>query len=339
MTLLFALVTRDYVIHVSDRQLTDARTGRPIPTKASKTVIVPSLKLMVSYTGLATLGPPLAARSEQMPTVEWLLRALWRGRGVEFPRSLAMDADGAFDKLLLHPALRRHAFLISGWGLEWPQDPAKVGIDVRALVPPGSPYWGFVSNFHDLRDYSYVLSSAQRRFQYGLRPLLNTEKFQIIEAGVPLTNREHTELDNNVRAALRSSRGGVRAAAVAMIEAVQRVAGRTRTVGGGVFVVSVPRNARPPDEDTVGLISAGLKWGLPEPDYITFVHVPDQPSQAVDSPVVLFPQGLALFSTDETIEGRVPDLAGTEPFPTWIKTRLRMLDVAALVQHENSGSH
>ncbi len=49
MTLVLSLLTDDFIIHASDRRLTDGRTGRQVTTKAAKTVICPPLRAMVSF--------------------------------------------------------------------------------------------------------------------------------------------------------------------------------------------------------------------------------------------------------------------------------------------------
>jgi hypothetical protein len=108
VTLILSLITPSFAIHVSDRQLTDGVTGRPLRTRAAKTVIVPAAQFMVSYTGIAQIGSALT-------TEEWLARTLWETRDSDDAfGTLADAATEAFATIVAPVRTRRHAFLVSG---------------------------------------------------------------------------------------------------------------------------------------------------------------------------------------------------------------------------------
>ena len=301
LTLILSLITNNFACHVSDRRLTDGSTGRQLDSKASKTVIAPQLHLMVSYTGLAQLAP-------QMTTDEWLLRTIWGIRGShDFFGSLAEAAGDAFKRISLTPRLKRHVFVVSGWlgNGAW-----KSATALPENFTPSS-YCTLVSNFHDF-EIGVELTEGSAEFSHRTRLLLPGDKFQIFAAGARLTSAESTELESSVSAALRSAAGGERAAAVAMLRTVQRVSDRDPTVGGGAFVVALPRDYAVPTQDAsnkLGLTVLGVRWGLPEAGSATFVHISDRPTEVVESPGIIA-DPFAGSATLTVKKGKVPNLAG-----------------------------
>jgi hypothetical protein len=311
MTLILSLITPEFACHVSDRRLTDGLTGKPMVSRASKTVIVPAAQFMVSYTGLA--------RIRQMTMDEWLLRTLWSVRESEdFFGSLAAAASEAFKSIAVPRSLKRHGFLISGWigNGEFATD---------APLPEGftlSGYATYVTNTLDL-ERGVELIEASDTFVHRTRPLLPAEPFSIFAAGVPLTEGESDELERSVAAALRSPGGGVRAAAVAMIRTVDRVSTRASSVGGGTFVCAVPRHYRPLEE-AAGFNVMGVKWGLPEAGAATFLHAPDRPTQEVESPGIIA-DPFAGHGTLVVKKGTVPSIAGVDEVPEEAEMRMRLI--------------
>jgi len=295
MTLVLSLITDDFIIHASDRRLTDGRTGRQVTTKAAKTVICPPSMVMVSFTGLAKIAPP-------METGEWLMRTLWANKHKELFGSLARAADKAFAAISIPPALRRHAFLVSGWLHHGMMDPP---------LPPGfkvGPYTTLVSNFDDPAWSSGRPSDSDLSFRHSTRALLLNQSFVIDSVGAQLTDTERTTLDRHVSAALRSKTGGrERAAALLMAQTIRSVSERDPTVGGGVFIAALPRHieVRAPQPKTMEIL--GVRWGLPEPETATFVHIPDVPTTVVETPYILGDPfaGIGILKVDG---GPVPDL-------------------------------
>lgn len=314
MTLILSLVTPDFVCHVSDRQLTDLRTGNQLVSRASKTVIVPAAQFMVSYTGLAQITPTLS-------TDEWLMRTIWEARDSDDAfGSLADAASAAFAKIRLPARFKRHAFVISGWI-------GSGSYETDAALPPNfvaNGYCTCVTNTLDL-DARVELLDASDTFVHRTRPLFPHERFHIFAAGESLTRDESDDLDSNVAAALRSKGGRERAAAVAMLRTVEKVSARTPSVGGGAFICAIPRQfVAPAPAPPRSLSILGVQWGLPREDSPTFVHVPDAPTQTVESPAIIADPfaGRAELTIHS---GSVPDLAGAGEMPEAGEMKMRLI--------------
>jgi hypothetical protein len=317
MTLILSLITQQFVIHVSDRRLTDARTGDPFPSAASKTVVAPVPQFVASYTGIAVL--------EGKATDTWLASTLWDARETDDTGAYLSDAaTKAIARVRLPARLKRHTFVLSGWvgtGEFEPLEPTPLLEGVTADV-----YTMLVTNCFEasgpLGDL-VELPEAQPKFISIGRALFPNEKYLLLSAGVPLTVTEARELDANVAAALRSSSGRERAAAVAMAATTSRVAARTDLVGGGVFICSIPRGYAP-QADAPGFNVLGVHWGLPEQDRATFVHAPDSPSTVVESPTIL-QDPWAARATLTVHKGYIPDLAGAGEVPEEAEIKLELL--------------
>src|SRR5437870_4840144 len=179
MTLVLSLITDDFIIHASDRRLTDGRTGQQVTTKAAKTVICPQAMYMVSFTGLAECAPPMA-------TGEWLMRTLWKNKDVDLFGSLSRAAGETIGAVRIPMALKRHAFLVSGWlhRARWA---------TNAPLPPGfqpGPFSSVVSNVHDPSDPGRLLPEPQAAFTHSTRLLMPGEKFLFASIGAQLKRDE-----------------------------------------------------------------------------------------------------------------------------------------------------
>jgi hypothetical protein len=151
MTQILSLITPDFVIQVSDRRLTDLKKGEPMTWKANKTVVVPSVQMMFSYTGLAALTPTTT-------TDEWLMRRSFELRDSEnYFEAIGNAATEIFKTIALPSGQKRHAFVGVGW---LPQDfetipPQPVGFK------PGA-FCVLISNFLD--DQRRELAEAREEF-------------------------------------------------------------------------------------------------------------------------------------------------------------------------------
>jgi hypothetical protein len=108
-----------------------------------------------------------------------------------------------------------------------------------------------------------------------------------------------------------------------MLRTVERVAQRTKAVGGGTFICALPRD--PPDpEESGGLAVMGVRWGLPEHGSATFIHVPDRPTRIVESPGVIADR---FAGRAEMIvrKGQIPDLAGAHEPPEEGELRIHLV--------------
>jgi len=315
MTLVLSLLTREFVCHVSDRRLTDLATGLPLLSRASKTVVVPQPQFMVSYTGIARLTP-------RMTMDEWLMRTLWEIREADdYFGALAVAATEAFAKLRIPRKHKRHGFLISGWigqGRFETDESVQLGFSPDA-------YCTYVTNTLDL-ERGIEVDEAADAFVHRTRPLFPHERFSIFAAGAALTQGETADLERDLASALRSAGSRERAAALLMVRFVERVAARDSTVGGGTFVCAIPRAQFPVPgvPGTSGLSVLGMRWGLPDVVHPTFLHLPDGPTDRVESPAIIA-DPFAGRATVIVRNGNLPTAAGAGEVPEEGEVQLRLI--------------
>lgn len=114
MTLILSCITRDAIVQVSDRCLTDLRTGAPIEQEANKAVFL-SNRVAVAFTGLA--------RIESKPADVWLRDILEPHESVGHGIQLIVDeATRAFAEMPLPLSVKRQAFVAAGWARFNPED-------------------------------------------------------------------------------------------------------------------------------------------------------------------------------------------------------------------------
>lgn len=324
MTLIISLITNDFVCQVSDRRLTDLNTRQQINSKASKTVVVPPARLMVSYTGLAHVAPT-------MTTDEWLMRTLFEVReSDDYFGAIAVAASDAFRRIRLPATCKRHGFVLVGW----------LPDDLGA-----GPFCCFISNFLDF-DAGRELTETRDEFNHLARPLLPGERFLIFTAGASLTAPESSSLEADVASALRSSAGKERAASVCLLRMIQTVSERDDTVGGGAFVSAISREyvaGSAPEPDSPGLHVMGMRWGLPERGVATFAHVPDEPTEVIESPAIVgdpFAGKMRL----RIVRGEVPSPAGVGEVPEEGSAEFRLIalrgsdEIAAAVARDDQAT-
>jgi hypothetical protein len=155
----------------------------------------PPAMFMVSFTGLAQIAPP-------MDTGEWLMRTLWAHKNEELFESLARVAGKAIAAIAIPRALKRHAFLVSGWLQhgEWAVDgPLPCGFK------PGA-YATLLSNFHASSAPGGQPCEPELDFRHSMRVLLPDQKFAIDSVGAQLAETERDSLDRHVTARLESER-------------------------------------------------------------------------------------------------------------------------------------
>jgi len=91
---------------------------------------------------------------------------------------------------------------------------------------------------------------------------------------------------------------------------------RDSTVGGGAFISSIPRGYIPGGSSEIqGLSFMGMHWGLPETGRATFVHVPDEPSETVESPAIVGDPFAGKMILRIVSGGELPSLAGPGAVP------------------------
>ena len=83
-----------------------------------------------------------------------------------------------------------------------------------------------------------------------------------------------------------------------------------------------------------GLFFMGMHWGLPETGRATFVHVPDEPSETVESPTIVGDPFAGKMILRIVSGGELPSLAGPGAVPEegTVETRLIALRSSAEIK-------
>jgi hypothetical protein len=222
MTLILGAITRDSVVLVSDRRLTDGRTGRIVTDKENKTVCIHGC-LLAGYTGLAKL--------DRQPTHLWIANRFAGRDTVEAFRILRDDAAKAVRKYD-----RRHqwlAVLFVGWAnrSEAKQD----------LIPCAF----LVSNYMTL----HGLRLAEPRSEFFADKItLGNRRSMVFSAGCNIEAQSLVELNRTIGRYAEASPGNPTGIANALAGAVSSVADKNSIVGKYLMIASLPRVAVPADQ-------------------------------------------------------------------------------------------
>lgn len=107
MTLVLSCIAPEYAVQVSDRCLTDLRTGIAVEQEANKAVVL-SNRVAFAYTGLA--------RIEGKPTDIWLRDALVPHQSIGGAVQVIVDEATRAFRGIAGPQCRKHqAFVGAGW--------------------------------------------------------------------------------------------------------------------------------------------------------------------------------------------------------------------------------
>lgn len=229
MTLILSALTQDYVVQVSDRQL--SRGGKPINLPANKSVVFCG-HLALGYTGQAFI--------DNLSTEQWLVEVL---ANAQSPRqaleAIASRATEAFRRIG-SLRRRRHAF---------------VGVGFGSISDELHPLLCVVSNYTDTQDRRST--GVRDAFTYDCTRLDPTNSFYLFPAGQSLRESEVTALITNARSVVR--RAGAPALADLLVRQVREVAGRNQTVGKDVMVTIFPKSAVPFNRIAMSLAGQNLE--------------------------------------------------------------------------------
>jgi hypothetical protein len=104
--MILAAMTDNHVFVVSDRQTTNALTGKVLRSNENKAVIL-NHEYVLTYTGFSNL--------EGLPTDAWVANVL-AGQPVEaWLKTLLNRVGPAVRSVRVKPQLQRHAFLLTGY--------------------------------------------------------------------------------------------------------------------------------------------------------------------------------------------------------------------------------
>ncbi len=216
MTLVLTAACRDQVFLVADRRLTQYPSGRPLDDNRNKVTVFDN-RLAFGYSGLADIAG--------QHTDLWLAEQL---AGIDGPllETLADRATNAWNSLLrgLPASVRRHAFVMVGWGRNEARQPVAVVATIsNALGDNGS--W---------------LAEAAPTFsvkRYHLKPRHRWGLFRPVGANVGAP--ELADLHRRLRPRLKRVTRRV-PAILALGETIRHVSTRDPSVGSSLVGVVLP---------------------------------------------------------------------------------------------------
>lgn len=219
MTLVLGCITESDAVMVSDRRLTDSRTGRPVEENRNKALILCG-HFTLGYTGLADI--------EGMPTDQWLAEILVEPSGSTPFQLIAEKATEAFGRIKLDRRARMHSFLALGWAA-FRRSPSE--------LQPGVIV---VSNY--LGDDGQWLPEARNEFVARRWEIPPGRRHLLSWVGQALTTAEAGKVNRYLDRIIRSARG---TADIARLLAWQLriVAARNRSVGSALLLSSIPKRA------------------------------------------------------------------------------------------------
>ncbi|MEV4516178.1 hypothetical protein AB0K00_45360 [Dactylosporangium sp. NPDC049525] len=235
MTLILSLLTRQFVIQVSDRRLTKP-DGTIHDDEVNKTAFY-SRNASVAFTGLAFLG--------RDPTADWMLESLAQGSTlIQALRLLQTEATKKFRNLQRPQRvtpdawrrIRRATFVTAGFaGLHNPQ---LAGL--RGTIDELHPFMSVISNA-EWPDGSWE-PEAGLEFKHYFGWLPDGVHFQVRESGLGLSKGERRRLDRELSRCLPRV-GSPEPAARILARAVREAADRHSGIGKSVVSMLITRNS------------------------------------------------------------------------------------------------
>jgi hypothetical protein len=244
VTLLIAVMARDFVMLASDRRLTYP-DGRVVEDDRTKTVFAQGYGSAFAYTGLAelpvtdgireaALGARLDPRPSRLPLNEWLCAAFAvHQRDAAAPVNVQMR--GVADELL--PAVRKLLYVL-------PDRRLRIVTVIGRLRHGGRRALADSLEGHERRagrDHWRPVGGVSRPFQMGAKTLPSDSRLLIaVSKRLPVNMVEDLR-----RAAMQAARRRSPAwMSRVLVDFIRRVStsGIDRTVGEGVLVTCIPRD-------------------------------------------------------------------------------------------------
>lgn len=272
MTLILSCVTEEFAVQVSDRCLSDLRTGKAIEQEANKAVFL-SNRVAFAFTGLAEI--------EGKPADVWLRDVLASHESISDGVQLIVDeSTRAFAGMPGSAAAKRQAFVGIGWA-RFPDrgdDLLPFGVTItNALTQDG---W---------------LSEAQPEFVGDVRILVGDAPFLWTDVGGLPPDRK-AKLNRAIR---KQVDRGLSAATLAelFIRETRAMADINPRIGRGLMVSSIPKSVTE-THDLTALSS------LPTDAELTFAHLRhDDSVETREGPHVVRPGGRIFSNFQHTQDG------------------------------------
>jgi hypothetical protein len=298
MTLILSLLTREFAMQASDRQLTDARTRRLVTEHANKAVVWGGAATL-AFMGLAMIGSERAD--------------IWIAKHIREADDLPNGLMALCKAAKANGAIGGHALAVVGVGVVHNPNEKKDGAE--RIVP--TVCWAA----NCLDEHGNPAPPRRNGWTCGGRCLTTDEPFLLHVAGQRLYQDEREQLEATIAKQLGDGEPPDTIAAT-LLGAVRAVAGdkgtverrqRADTVGKGVQITCLPYAVIGPlvvgesefgiwiPDDPPGL--AGLEVGghrqmlasEPRLDALTFMYVPPHVDQGIwRGPTWTWPRGMVL---------------------------------------------
>jgi hypothetical protein len=224
VTLILSCLTPKYIVQVSDRRLTDPRTGSTVDDAANKAIIFHSAAA-IGYTGISEI--------HGQRTDEWIVDQLYGLPGIESAINTLKDRLDRVVRSLPHP-YRPLAVVIDCWA-------------TRKANEPVSPWHCLISNFHD-RTTGLATTRTFNIFNVFRTQLPEGKGYAFRPMGQNMERAEMRVLFRNVVRAMRHSGPTpttIQANTVSrfMVTAVRAVANRNSLVGDNLMLTIVPNRS------------------------------------------------------------------------------------------------
>lgn len=267
MTFVVGLLSPNHIIQVSDRRLVTLEGDGSVRQREgefNKAVLYCNL-MAFAYCGLAEMGP------RRQRTDLWMADGFNAAGEVDQGQLLADLGRRATERLRhplfkrLAPSQRRHGFMAVGWA----------ALDGSGRL---EPYVSVLSNFSASSQGGAGRSEAESAFQIDLQDRLGNRGIYATWMGAVLTDGERGLFDEIDRLDPLANDFAERAVRI-LITQIRSVADRLETVGRGLLVNVIPREATRPRAGNL------LLAGSPEEGEQTFLYVPpDQDTGVVYGP-------------------------------------------------------
>jgi hypothetical protein len=210
-------MTPRFVVLVSDRCVTDGRTGRVISDRENKSIVLYE-QMIMGYTGLAYLGG--------MPTDRWIVQTLIGVPPAKSATVLAAETAAAIKAMRLEDRYRSHAYLAVGWLMDRATE---------RRIPTSL----LISNFHDEQGRRIP---PQDSFAV-VRRSIGGSRVGVRAVGVPLSITDIRALRRKVGNSSRLSPNRPDGIIKNLTETLQAVASSDPSVGSEMLVTCFPKVA------------------------------------------------------------------------------------------------
>ena len=255
MTLILSIATHEYLVQVSDRQLTwltSSGADRLADDDSNKIVLFCG-RMAFGYTGLAKL--------ENMKTDLWLTKILAESKcvsGSDACNVIRSRATEVFQSLPYSHNFMQHAFVGIGWTISDPKGPFRPIVCVISNAIDTTGAW---------------LAEAREDFRLMYRVLPDSEAFQLNCTGAEINEALSKELLRTLKKIVKRKVGPAAIARV-LVDVLRKVATKDTRVGENLLIVSMPK---------IEISQRNMLYvsTAPSRELVTFLYVPAKRTHGV----------------------------------------------------------